>query len=151
MTRHNYPETVIEVIDDRMRFNPAALRAVRSFARSKPWRGDIDSRKEKFHRLNHDLAEAYSMPEPDLSFGVIDGSDSGSSYYHPTRHQIVLNGRLSVMTYLHEFGHARGMDEGDACRWSINLFRRCFPQSFSRLIQRGHMLVRVEDVRRKAS
>ena len=151
MVRDGYPETVIEVMDDRTRFHPAALQAVRSFAKSKPWRGDIDSRKKKFLRLNHDLAEAYSMPEPELAFGVIDGSDSGSSYYHPTRHQIVLNGRLSVMTYLHEFGHARGMDEKDACRWSINLFRRCFPQSFSRLIHVGHMLVRVEDVRRKAS
>ncbi len=152
MTRPNYPETVLEVIDPNVRFNPDALRAVRDYAKSKPWRGEMDSREEKFSRLNRGLAEAYDMPMPGLIFGVLDGSGSGSSYYHPTRHEIVLNGRLSVVTYLHEFAHARGMGERSACRWSINMFRKCFPKSFSRLLQRGHMLIRPNDIpKRRAS
>ena len=151
MTRRNYPETVLEVIDEDMQFNPAALRAVHSFASTKPWRGDIDERKEKIVMLNRYLAAAYGIAAPELIFGVIDDSSSGSSYYHPTRHEIALSGRLSVVTYLHEFAHACGMDEQGACKWSINLFRRCFPKSFGRLVHRGHMLVSAEDVRRKAS
>ena len=51
-------------------------------------------------------------------------------------------GRLSVVTFLHEFGHALGYGERGACRWSINLFRRCFPRSFARCRQAGHTLVR---------
>jgi hypothetical protein len=46
------------------------------------------------------------------------------------------------VTFLHEFAHARGFDERQACRWSINLFRRCFPRSFASCRQVGHTLVR---------
>lgn len=147
MPRDQYPHSVLEVIDDNKKYRPAALRAVKAFARSKPWQGHEDERKEKYRQLNRDLSTAYGIPEPVLIFGELDGSSSGSSYYHPLRHQIVLNGRLSVVTYLHEFSHARGMGERAACRWSVNLFRRCFPRSFSSLVQVGHMLVRPEDVR----
>jgi hypothetical protein len=51
-------------------------------------------------------------------------------------------GRLSVVTYLHEFAHALGRDERGACRWSINLFRRVFPEQFARLAASGHTLRR---------
>ena len=144
----NYPETVIEVIDAEMRFRPATLRAVEAFASSKPWSGSLFERKEKFIKVNHDLAAAYGAPKPELHFEQIDGTSSGSSYYLPKMHRIVLSGRLSVVTYLHEFAHALGKDEADACKWSINLFRQCFPRQFSRLIHRGHMLIRPTDVGR---
>jgi hypothetical protein len=42
---------------------------------------------------------------------------------------------------LHEFAHARGADERQACRWSINLFKKCFPRSFARCRVIGHTLV----------
>lgn len=142
MPRDNYPETVNEVLDPNAKYKPAALRAVRSFARSRPWSGSLDERKEKFRRLNHDLADAYGIPEPELAFGSLDGSHSGNSHYIPAFHRITLLGKLSVVTYLHEFAHSRGMGERGACRWSINLFRRCFPRSFARLAHAGHMLVR---------
>ena len=98
MPQDEYPSSVLEVLDDSLRFKPVALRAVRTFASSKPWRGNLDERKDKFHHLNEELAAAYEMPKPDLVFGQLDGSNSGGSYYHPTRHQIVLNGRLSVVS-----------------------------------------------------
>ncbi|MCH7700374.1 MAG: hypothetical protein IID37_01685 [Planctomycetes bacterium] len=144
----DYPETVIEVIDSEMRFRPATLRAVRAFASSKPWSGSLEKRKEKFIKVTHDLATAYNVPEPDLRFEQLDGTSSGGSYYLPKMHLIIMSGKLSVVTYLHEFAHALGKDEADACRWSINLFRQCFPRQFSRLIHRGHMLIRPTDVGR---
>jgi len=149
MPQDQYPSSVLEVLDDNMSFKPAALRAVRAFAKSKPWRGDIDERKDKLRGLNEALAAAYEMPKPDVVFGQSDGGSSGGSYYHPTRHQIVLNGRLSVVTYLHEFAHSRGRGERDACRWSVNIFKRCFPRSFARLVHQGHMLVRPEEIERR--
>jgi hypothetical protein len=137
-----YPATVNEVLDETLRFKPAALSAVRAFARSRPWSGSIESRKDKFRRLNHDLSVAYGIPEPEVVFGVLDGTCSGASHYLSGVHQIVLMGKLSVVTYLHEFAHARGMGERGACRWSINLFRRCFPEQYSRLNHVGHLLRR---------
>ena len=64
MIRRDYPETVLEVVDQSMRFKPAALRAVRRFAESQPWRGSLDERKEKFLAVNRALAEAYEIAEP---------------------------------------------------------------------------------------
>jgi hypothetical protein len=137
-----YPNTVVEVLDPNAKFKPAALRAIRAFARSHPWRGTEDERKEKFRRLNHDLASAYGIPEPELVFDRLDDSHSGDSSYSPAGHRITLRGRLSVVTLIHEFGHARGMGERGACRWSINLFRRSFPKQYAKLVHEGHMLVR---------
>src|SRR4051812_48953836 len=140
--RRNYPATVAEILDPGLTFRPAALRAVRAFARGKPWRGSTARRKEKFRRLNRELAAAYGIAEPRLSFaGVEAGAHSGASNYRPACHTITLRGKLSVLTYLHEFAHARGADERQACRWSVNLFRRCFPRSFARCRAVGHTLV----------
>ena len=58
---------------------------------------------------------------------------SGSSYYDSHRKVIVLCGSLSLITYLHEFAHARGWDEIKAVRWSLSLFKRCFPKMFAAL------------------
>src|SRR5687768_3544547 len=104
----NYPETVQEVLDPNLKFKPAALRAVRAFARSKPWRGTMAQRKAKFRRLNRALARAYGMAEPRLTFHNVEADGfSGSSRYRPGLHWIALSGRLSVVTFLHEFAHAR--------------------------------------------
>lgn len=139
-----YPSTVIEVLDDHMR--SAALRTVRAFAESRPWAGSVEERKEKFHELNRALSKAYDTTEPELVFGRLDGTSSGSSHYIPRLHRIVLVGKLSVVTYLHEFAHSRGMGEQGACRWSINLFRRCFPKQFGKLVHVGHTLIRPAEI-----
>ena len=139
--RANYPATVAEVLDPALQFNPAVLRAVRAFARSKPWCGTLGRRRKKFRQCLADLATAYGIPEPRLDF-IGGGGESFASCYRPAEHRIILRGRLSVVTFLHEFGHARGLDERQTCRWSLNLFRRCFPRSFARCRAVGHTLVR---------
>ncbi len=137
----DYPVMVIEIIDDSMRFKPATLKALRRFADSRPWRGRLTERKQKFRKLHQALSTAYGISEPQLVFGSIDGSSSGESHYIQPMHRIVLVGRLSVVTFLHEFAHARGLGERDACRWSVNLFRRVFPGQYARLVHVGHTLV----------
>jgi hypothetical protein len=141
--RRNYPETVQEVLDPAPKFTGAALRAVGAFARSKPWRGTIEQRMDKFRRLNRELASTYGIAEPRLVFqGIEANAHSGRSNYRPAIHTIKLIGKLSVVTFLHEFAHSRGADERQACRWSINLFRRCFPCSFAGCRPDGHTLIR---------
>jgi hypothetical protein len=136
-----YPRTVAEVLDPQMTFNRAALVAVRAFARSRPYRLGRISRENLIRELCEQLSAAYGIAVPALIFHWSRGS-SGSSCLRPSLHQIELSGRFSVVTFLHEFGHARGFGERGACRFSINLFARCFPRSFARCRQVGHTLVR---------
>jgi hypothetical protein len=135
--RPNYPASVAEVLDPAMTFRPAALRAVRALARSRPWRGSVAVRALKLQACLIELSAAYGLRLPALS--VVPGA---ADCYRPAAHEIVLGERLSVVTFLHEFAHARGHDERQACRWSLNLFRRCFPRSFARCRAVGHTLVR---------
>ena len=145
LTAGGYPRSVDDVLDDAMTFKRTTLAALREFARSKPWRGSLGQRKRKFLKLRDALAAAYAIPKPRVRFRGIDGSGSGES---SCRRQaegpatITLRGRLSVVTFLHEFRHALGGDEWQATQWSANLFRRCFPRSFARCGREGHTLVR---------
>jgi hypothetical protein len=139
--RMNYPATVAEVLNPPVRFKMATLRAVGRFARSKPWRGTIEERRAKFNRLGLELSVVYGIAEPDLRLVMIGAGVTSNGFYSPLAHCIGLIGKMSVLTYLHEFRHALGGDERQACRWSINLFRRCFPRSFARCRTVGHMLV----------
>ena len=136
-----YPASVAEVLDDSISYRPATLRAVSAFAQSRPWRGTLVERWRKLLTVNKDLSRAYGIEPPLLVLGPMSGGNSGTSYYSRALHQITLCGRLSVVTFLHEFAHAIGKDEREACRWSLNLFRACFPRSWSRLQFRGHMVV----------
>lgn len=136
-----YPQSVVEVLDTQRKYKPAALRAVKDFARSKPWAGSLMERQEKFRVLNEALAAAYGFEAPKLVFGINETMDGGSGCYLPALRTIILKGRLSVVTYLHEFAHfLYGGSERTACRWSLNLFRRCFPRSWARLRFEGHMV-----------
>ncbi|MCE9533964.1 MAG: hypothetical protein K8T89_23005 [Planctomycetes bacterium] len=132
--RANYPATVAEVLSDRRKYKPEALKALRAFRRSKPWRGTFNERREKFGKLHEELCRVYGLCTQ-LKFWARD-----VAYYSPGEDRINLP-TLSVVTYLHEFAHARGADERQACGWSINLFRRIFPRSFARCRHHGHMLV----------
>ncbi len=146
MRNPQYPATVVEILDDQMSYSNALLQAVKEFAELKPWQGSSKSRQEKFQQLNQAMAVACRINPPKLLFGRLDGGSTGMSNYRPRDHRIVLVGKLSVITFLHEFGHALGYGEREACRWSINLFRKCFPRQYSRLIHVGHTLVRPQDV-----
>ena len=146
MRNPQYPATVVEILDDQMSYSNALLQAVKEFAELKPWQGSSKSRQEKFRQLNRSMAEACRIELPKLVFGRLDGGSTDLSCYRPRDHRIVLVGKLSVITLLHEFGHALGYGEREACRWSINLFRKCFPRQYSNLIHVGHTLVRPQDI-----
>jgi hypothetical protein len=82
------------------------------------------------------------MPRPGLNLEmVVERCSRGNGSYYPTLHIITMFGKLSVVTYLHEFGHARGYGERKACRFSINIFRRVWPRLFARCRHERHMLV----------
>jgi hypothetical protein len=146
MPNGRYPSTVAECLTDRAKLRRGVIPAVKEFRRAGPWRGTPVERKRKFRRLNGALARAYGMPAPELRFAGIDGSFSGASSCRRRGDGqpaiITMRGKLSVVTFLHEFAHALGRDERGACRWSINLFRRVFPEQYARLRADGHTLRR---------
>ena len=138
--RRNYPRDGADVLDNAMRFKRVTRRAIARFARSRPWRGTSEERCRKFRTLHNALCRIYHKNTA-LVFMNVERFSSGYSSYSPQHDTITLMGRLSVVTYLHEFAHALGRDERGACRWSLNLFKRLFPRSFRRCRFCGHMLV----------
>src|SRR5687768_12274351 len=141
MRANTYPATVAEVLRPPIQYPRRTVVTVRRLARSRPWRGTMPERMAKFERLHRDFCQIYGKTTG-LVFGAMDGSCSGRSHYIPSRDAIVLIGRLSVVTMLHEWGHVlHGHSERRACRWSIQLFARCFPRSFARCTHEGHVLV----------
>jgi hypothetical protein len=126
-------------------FNPAARAAVKSFRDSKPWRGTVGERANKFAELHRGLCRAYDLETMLLHDDAGDpgrvGSSGGSAYDRQTN-KIVLRGRLSVVTYLFCFGAAVGMTPGEALSWSRDVFAHFFPRSFRGCRDVGGMLVR---------
>ena len=130
---HGYPATIAECLRPNRTYNANCLRAMKRFRRAFPWYGSTEQRKEKLRILNIDLANAYRIDPPALHF------DAHYSRYSRIDNSIHLSD-LSVVTYLHEFGHALGKGERSTCIWSINLFRRVFPRSYARYRHDGHFL-----------
>lgn len=52
----------------------------------------------------------------------------------------------SIISSLHELGHyLYGSSELKACRWSIWLFKECFPELYKQLEWKKHMLVKKKE------
>lgn len=139
--RDPYPETVEEVLDDDFVYPDAVHTAMKRFRRSKPWDGNM---KDKLLSLNVELANYYAVEPPQVVF--VRRFAYGSCYF-PVGNLIVMQetsrNKFSVLTFLHEFGHALGKNEKETCKWSINLFRQYFPKSFARLMPVRHTLRKI--------
>ena len=137
-----YPETMAENLDPEMKFRKETIRALRRFRRARPWSGSIDSRKRKFRDLHCELNAIYGTAFFLNMVNVRVNNPSGQGSFDPRSGSITVYGKLSVITYLHEFAHGLfGPSERQACRWSINLFQRVFPEKFNRLTGDGHRAV----------
>ncbi len=141
----DYPPSLPAALGYPLAFRPSTLRAVHTFASSKPWRGSLQERQKKFQQLHAALCQIYGV-NPTLVF-LGDGiGDSGLSNFQARTNVITLIGRLSVITFLHEWGHVlKGRSEFEACRWSLQLFKRFFPKSFARLRWEGHVGRRITE------
>ena len=108
-----YPPTLEAALGQPLKFPPATLKAVRAFATSKPWRGASRSVKPNSANSMPTSAGFITSASPCI---IGDGTgDSGGSYYSRGANVIVLAGRLSVITFLHEWGHAvKGGSEFEA-------------------------------------
>lgn len=140
---NQYPASVSEVIDPKFVFKSQTIEAMKKFAQSKPWRGTDCEKMLKLAALNSDLSKIYRIRPPALCFTPNLTNMNALGVYDRNQNVIFLDeNRISVITYLHEFGHALGKNEWDTCKWSINLFKRTFPKTFKNLESQGHVLSR---------
>ena len=66
----------------------------------------------------------------------------GTSRFEVNDQAITLHGKLSVVTYFVAVAVARGFDYAQARIWAMNLYRRMFPLSASRHVERDGFIVR---------
>jgi hypothetical protein len=138
----DYPENLGELDLDAVALSAEVVAAAKRFAASRPWRGTLEERKAKFRAAVADICRAAGVRPPRVVFGTDQRADSGRSCFIPAAHAIVLRGRLSVVTLLHEVGHVLlGPSERAVVAWSLAAFRAAFPRSFARLTFDGHMAV----------
>jgi len=125
----------------------------------------ILKKKEKWVWFVKEMSRAYRVPTPNVTFGIFsedswkrEGSsarddEGNSSSFNRGTNTLYFTGRFSLVTLLHEFGHARGFDETDAIIWSQNFGLRIFPVTFNRLIKDvkpgTHMLTRSDETQRQ--
>ena len=140
----DYPPT--PTIDEDMRFKAIVIETMNEFRAMDPWRprghvnqDAVNQRIEKFRWLNARLAEVYGIDIPNLTFDI-SRTASGKSHYIPSTHTIGMVGRLSVVTFLHEFTHARGFSEQYSVKWSCTLFKKIFPERWGRLNNTRHFV-----------
>lgn len=135
-----YPETVAESIDDEMKYRLGVTKAMKRYAKSKPWGGTFEDRCGKLATLFTELACEYGLAVPTLL--IYTGIGHSYSYSEGAIRLDAKSGYgPSVLSALHEFGHYLGKGEKGTCKWSINLFKRHFPNSYSKLVPNGHMLM----------
>ncbi len=158
LIRRGYPTENTVIIEDR-KYKRGVLSALRKFKREKTFKKTMGERLVAMRTLVNELVEVYELKPITIDF-IIDSDDweeklssdfeenlGNGQWIHSDR-QIRLKGKLSIITLLHEFAHARfdhdinNGDERITVKWSINLFRRVYPKQFERLNRHGHVFSR---------
>ena len=112
------------------------VKCLLKFKNENPWAGSVEERKNKFLKLHNELNIVFHK-NVKLVFEISDKISewflSKNSYYDAGVDTIVLMGRLSVITYLHEYGHSLNMRQEEAIMFSQDLFRKVFPEKWEKL------------------
>jgi len=145
------PTCINDVIVDNPNFPESVVNAVKEFARSKPWRGDVEQRREKFTAVINSLNAAVGM---NVSAEFNDADTEGPSHRSTIDFAnidapvIQFTGRLSVATLFYLYaGCMAPYDETmqshwGRMRWAANMFKRFFPRSFAALDTSGAYLIK---------
>jgi|GEM_PF-5470653 len=149
-------ECVADVLIDNPKFPQGVCRAANRFAKSKPFRGAYEERRDKFVATVGLLNEALEM---NVSIIFTDGHDESTSLASYVNWDggadnpcIVMVGKLSATTLLYLYAGCMTPFDGRMAshwgkmRWAANLMKRFFPRSFAGLDTSGPFLLRRGDV-----
>jgi len=140
---NNYPATVDEILSDDYQFKKGTVTALKLFKKQRTYKYPTEVRLAGMRLLVVRICKVHGIQPPKVLARNIDGSFSGSSSYSFAKHEIVMQGKLSIITLLHELAHCiYGASETQAVRWSVNLFRQVYPEQYANLTHQGHCLVR---------
>lgn len=149
----------VNYVRPEMKFKKEAVTALMTFKRKKTFKLEEQDRIEAMQVLLKDLAEAYNITAPvELVVSDLNGEHSGSSYVMPPMSMmnpqekwvIVMQGKLSIITLLHEFGHVRGKGQVEAQVFALNLFRKAYSKAFEKLVVIGGMAYKRDNVPEEA-
>lgn len=123
-----------------MKFKFGTIKAVMEFKHKYPYSVGDNVRFAGMGELIDSLNEVYGL-NVSLAWKPTREDHSYDSRYEPSTNYIIIVGKLSIITFLHEYAHALNMNEHDAILWSLSLFRRCYPIAFCKLIADKHLLI----------
>ena len=128
-----------QILETPIDFPVPIVTALRHFKRHhKLGNESHEQRLQGMRDLLNEIAVTGGCPIPSLTMEGINGESSGASQYIQETHTIIMRGKLSIITFLHECAHAvYGYDEHMSRVWSINLFKRVYPKAFARLQVEG--------------
>lgn len=124
-------------------FPEAVITALKEFKRNHKYSmlpGDMQAREEAMRQMLAVFCTALNIQPVEMrSFDLSLTGNSAPSYYDSIERCITMIGKLSVITFLHEFAHALNPEGGEdfARMWSLTLFRKVYPKSFERLYMRS--------------
>lgn len=160
LKKNKYPKKPI--FDDNMKFRAGTVEALKEFKDKKISEENTIVRFVAMTELIKQLSIVYEIECPMIC--LLGANNTGITYL-PKKNIIVFS-RLdkeykkvtssfysrksnfiflmneSLITLLHEFGHARGFGEYKAVKFSVSLFKRVYPKQFDKLKPKNHMLVR---------
>jgi len=145
------PEYVMEHIDETMEFPEETLVGLRNFKLLHREKGTgtfeerTRSRFAGMQELINRMADSYGHTRPLFSMtNVFSGGSSGGSSYDGATNTINMDGKLSIITLLHEFAHYvrfqsteldNTLDEELHARvYSLTLYRKIYPIAFEKKI-----------------
>lgn len=126
-----YP-TKEEIMTIEQKFKPEVLKMIKDWKKDE-WKETKND--ESIYFLLTRLSQIYNKPLCITNLPT-------NSHYNPVSQTINLH-NTSIISALHEFAHhIFGPDEAKACKWSVWLFKKTFPNSFKELRWKGHMLIK---------
>jgi hypothetical protein len=136
-----------QILATPVEYHPHIIEALRDFKRNhKIGNESNEARLEGMRVLLAEIACSQGIRCPELEMRNINGRDSGLSYYDKVNHKIVMRGKLSIVTLLHEIAHSVFRhDEHMARVWSINLFKKVYPKAFKRLEVVDGFVLKIRD------
>lgn len=140
MSEQVVPRHIQALLSTRQRFSTETLNAIREFRSAKPWRGNVKERIAKLTALHVKLVEQYGLTTTLVFNGVGRNQPSDASYFDDRKNTIVMTGRISVVTYFNLLCAARGFELPRRVSWSLQLFKRMFPLSWSRCEFDGYLI-----------
>lgn len=121
--------------------------ALNEFKQKNPWAGDIKERKEKFRELHEKFNKIFNK-NIELTFlipeNIRDWEPSGASFYDKFYKIIAIRGRLSVITFIHEWLHVFTDSQEISRDLSEYIFAKIFPEKWEKLYRDESGIMRVK-------